>query len=312
MEIYMKEKKKGRALHDFKKNLPLTLLALPAVVFLFVFKYIPLYGLVLPFKDFNYSDGLLKSPWAGLKNFEYLFTSEDALRATRNTILYNLVFISVGLIAAVSLALILFEMSRKTVKVSQTILLLPFFISYVVVSYAINGFFDMNNGLANNLLEALGRDPVMWYNEPKYWPVIITVTALWKGMGYGGLVYYASLMGTNMELYEAARVDGAGKLRQIWHVSLPALRPMISLMLILDFGKILSTDFGLFYNVPQNSPLLYETTDVLSTFTYRALMSVGDIGMSSAASFYQSVVGFFLILLCNWIVRKISPENAMF
>ena len=131
-------------------------------------------------------------------------------------------------------------------------------------------------------------------------------------MGYGGLVYYASLMGTNMELYEAARVDGAGKLRQIWHVSLPALRPMISLMLILDFGKILSTDFGLFYNLPQNSPLLYETTDVLSTFTYRALMSVGDIGMSSAASFYQSVVGFFLILLCNGIVRKISPENAMF
>lgn len=308
----MTTKKKGRKWFYFKKNLPLTLLALPAVVFLFIFKYIPMYGLVLPFKDFNYADGLINSPWAGLKNFEYLFTSEDALRATRNTILYNLVFIFVGLIVAVGVALILFEMSKNVVKVSQTLLLLPFFISYVVVSYAINGIFDMNNGLANSLLEMLGREPIMWYNDPKYWPVIITLTALWKGMGYGGLVYYASLMGTNMELYEAARVDGAGKLKQIWHVSLPALRPMISLMLILDFGKILSTDFGLFYNVPQNSPLLYETTDVLSTFTYRALMSVGDIGMSSAASFYQAVIGFFLILLCNWIVKKISPENSMF
>ncbi len=308
----MTTKKKGRGWFYFKKNLPLTLLALPAVLFLFVFKYIPMYGLVLPFKDFNYADGLLKSPWAGFKNFEYLFTSEDAIRATRNTILYNLVFIFVGLVVAVCIALMLFEMSKNVVKVSQTILLLPFFISYVVVSYAINGIFDMNNGLANNLLEMFGREPIMWYNDPKYWPVIITVTALWKGMGYGGLVYYASLMGTNLELYEAARVDGAGKLKQIWHISLPSLRPMISLMLILDFGKILSTDFGLFYNVPQNSPLLYETTDVLSTFTYRALMGVGDIGMSSAASFYQAVIGFFLILLCNWIVKKLSPENAMF
>lgn len=304
--------KKKRSWFYFKKNLPLTLLALPAVVFLFIFKYIPMYGLVLPFKDFNYADGLIKSPWAGLKNFEYLFTSEDALSATRNTILYNLVFIFAGLVAAVGVALILFEMSKNVVKVSQTLLLLPFFISYVVVSYAVNGIFDMNNGLANNLLEMFGREPIMWYNDPKYWPVIITVTALWKGMGYGGLVYYASLMGTNLELYEAARVDGAGKLKQIWHVSLPSLRPMISLMLILDFGKILSTDFGLFYNVPQNSPLLYETTDVLSTFTYRALMSVGDIGMSSAASFYQAVIGFFLILLCNGIVKKLSPENSMF
>lgn len=303
---------KGRRGRDFKKNLPLTMLALPAVIFLFVFHYIPMYGLVLPFKDFNYGDGLLKSPWSGLKNFEYLFRSEDALRATRNTILYNLVFIFLGLFVALCVALMLFEMSKKVVKISQTLLLLPFFISYVVVSYAINGFFDMNNGLVNNLLVSLGREPVLWYNHPGYWPVIITVTAVWKGMGYAGLVYYAALMGTNMELYEAARVDGAGKLRQIWHVSLPSLRPMISMMLIMDFGKILSIDFGLFYNVPQNSPLLYETTDVLSTFTYRALMSIGDIGMSSAASFYQAVVGFFLVLLCNWIVKKISAENAIF
>ncbi len=308
----MATKRKGRRWFYFKKNLPLTLLALPAVVFLFIFRYIPMYGLVLPFKDFNYTDGLIKSPWAGLKNFEYLFTSEDALRATRNTILYNLVFIFAGLVVAVSIALILFEMSRNVVKISQTLLLFPFFISYVVVSYAINGMLDMNNGLVNNILEIFGKEPIMWYNDPKYWPVIITVTAIWKGMGYGGLVYYATLMGTNLELYEAARVDGAGKLKQIWHVSLPSLRPIISLMLILDFGKILSIDFGLFYNVPQNSPLLYETTDVLSTFTYRALMSVGDIGMSSAASFYQAVIGFFLILLCNWIVKKISPENSMF
>lgn len=304
-------KKKSR-IQEFKKNLPLTILALPAMLLIFVFKYIPMYGLILPFKDFDYATGLLKSPWCGFKNFEYLFTNDDVLRATRNTVLYNLVFIVAGMIVALAVALMLFEMSKRVVKVTQTLLLLPFFISYIVVSYAVNGMLDMNNGLLNNLLQALGKEPILWYNEPRYWPAIIVLVAIWKGMGYAGLVYYAALMGTNMELYDAAKVDGASKWKQMWHVSLPSLRPMISIMLILDFGKILSTDFGLFYNVPMNSPLLYETTDVLSTYTYRALMSIGNIGMSSATSFYTSVVGLFLVLLCNWIVRKVSEENALF
>ena len=299
-------------LRNLKNNLSLTILALPAIVFLFVFNYIPIFGLVLPFKDFKYSLGIVNSPWCGLKNFEFLFRSKDAWIAIRNTVLYNLVFIFLGIFIAVSIALILFEMSKKFVRVSQTVILLPFFISYVVVAYAVNAFLDADHGLINTFLQYLGKDPVLWYNSAKYWPLIITITAIWKGMGYGSLIYYATLMGTNLELYEAARVDGASKFKQIWHISLPSLRPIISIMLILDFGQILNANFGLFYNVPQNCSLLYSTTDVLSTFTYRTLMNVGNLGMSSATTFVQSVVGFFLVLLCNWVVRKVSEENALF
>ena len=306
------QRKKGKMLRNLKNNLALTMLALPAIIFLFVFNYIPTFGLVLPFKDFKYSLGIIKSPWCGLKNFEFLFRSKDALIAIRNTVLYNLVFIFVGMFVAVAIALILFEMSKKVVGVSQTLLLLPFFISYVVVAYAANAFLDADHGLINTLLQSLGKESILWYNSAKYWPVIITLVAIWKGMGYGSLIYYAALMGTNLELYEAARIDGASKFKQIWHISLPSLRPMISIMIILDFGKILDANFGLFYNVPQNSSLLYSTTDVLSTFTYRTLMNIGNLGMSSATTFVQSVVGFVLVLLCNWVVKTVSEENALF
>ena len=299
-------------LKNFRKNLPLTILALPAILFLLVFNYIPLFGLVLPFKNFRYDKGFWGSEWAGFKNFEYLFTSSDALRATRNTVLYNLVFIFGGMVVSVAIALMLYEMSKGLVKVFQTLLLLPYFISWVVVSYAVRTFLDMDYGLLNGLLTALGSEPILWYNNYKYWPYIIIIANVWKGMGYGALVYYAALMGTNGELYEAARVDGAGKLKQIWYISIPAIRPMISMMLILNIGGMLSSDFGLFYNVPLNASQLYETTDVLSTFTYRALINMGNIGMSSAASFYQSVVGFFLVLFANWLTRKISEENSLF
>lgn len=296
----------------FKKNLWLTILALPAILFLLVFNYLPMYGLLLPFKNFRYDKGFWGSEWVGFENFEYLFKSDMALNATRNTILYNVVFIFGGMVVSVSIALMLFEMSKGAVKVFQTFLLLPYFISWVVVAYAVRAFLDMDYGMFNSVLKMFGKESVMWYNRAEVWPAIIIVANVWKGMGYGALVYYAALMGTNMELYEAARVDGAGKLKQIWHVSIPAIRPMICMMLILNIGKMLSSDFGLFYNLTLNSPLLYKTTDVLSTFTYRSLITLGDVGMSAAASFYQSVVGFFLVLLSNWITRKISEENALF
>ena len=197
-------------------------------------------------------------------------------------------------------------------KVFQTFLLLKYFISWVVVAYAVRAFLDMDYGLFNSVLRAFGKDAVLWYNRAELWPGIIIVANVWKGMGYGALIYYAALMGTNVELYEAARVDGAGKMKQIWHVSIPSIRPMICMMLILNIGKMLSSDFGLFYNLTLDSSLLRRTTDVLSTFTYRSLITLGDVGMSAAAGFYQSVVGFFLVLLSNWITRKISEENALF
>lgn len=299
-------------LKKFRKNLPLTVLALPAVVFMFIFNYVPLFGLILPFKNYRYDKGFWGSDWVGFKNFEYLFKSSDALRATKNTILYNVVFIFGGMIVSVSIALMLYEMSRRVVKVTQTFLLLPYFISWVVVSYAVRAFLDMDSGLINTIFAAFGKDPILWYNDAKYWPYIIVIVNVWKGMGYGALVYYAALLATDESLYEAARVDGAGKLKQIWYISIPSIRPMISMMLILNIGNMLSSDFGLFYNVPLNSSLLYKTTDVLSTYTYRALINLGDVGMSSAASFYQSVVGFFLVLLANKLVKKVSPEDSLF
>lgn len=299
-------------LKKFRKNLSLTVLALPAVVFMFIFNYVPLFGLILPFKNYRYDKGFWGSDWVGFKNFEYLFRSSDALRATKNTILYNIVFIFGGMIVSVSIALMLYEMSKRVVKVTQTFLLLPYFISWVVVSYAVRAFLDMDSGLINTIFAAFGKDPILWYNDAKYWPYIIVIVNIWKGMGYGALVYYAALLATDESLYEVARVDGAGKLKQIWYISIPSIRPMISMMLILNIGSMLSSDFGLFYNVPLNSALLYRTTDVLSTYTYRALINLGDVGMSSAASFYQSVVGFFLVLLANKLVKKVSPEDSLF
>ncbi len=313
-ECRREKKNRGKlasGIKTFKTNLPLTILALPSIVFLFVFCYMPLYGLLIPFKNYKVSLGIWGSKWVGLENFKFLVKSHDALRATANTVLYNVVFILVGTSICILIALMLFEMSRKVVKASQTMLLLPYFLSWVVVSYALRAFLDMDYGMFNKIRETLGLSPIMWYNEPKYWPPILLIAHVWKGMGYSSLIYYASLMSADEQIYEAARVDGAGRIAQIWHLSIPNLMPMISMMLILNIGRIFSSDFGMFYNLPLDSTLLYPTTDVLSTFTYRALMGMGDIGMSAAASFYQSVVGFFLVIVSNAIVKKINPDNAM-
>lgn len=296
----------------FKNSLPLTLMALPGIIFIFVFNYIPLYGLILPFKDYKVDKGFLGSAWIGLKNFEFLFNGRDMLVAARNTILYNLVFIFVGTAVAVIIALLLFEVGKKRVKLYQTLLLLPYFVSWVVVAYIVKGFFDMDHGVFNSILSKFGKEPIMWYNEVKYWPAIIIIANIWKGMGYSAVVYYASLMGVDKELYEAAETDGAGKLRQMWCISLPMLKSVIVIMTILSIGKIFYGDFGLFYNLPLNSPILYPATDVIDTYVFRAMMVLGDVGMSSAACFFQSVLGFVLVLATNLIVRKVDSDNALF
>lgn len=311
------ETKKNRGvlkaeLKYFKKNGELTLLALPAVALLFIFHYIPLYGLVLPFKDYKYNLGFFKSEWIGLENFEFLFRGSGIAAATRNTILYNLAFIVMGTIAALAVALTLYELSRKMVKLYQTVLMLPYFVSWVVVGYAFSAFLDMEYGVFNHILNLFGKDSVMWYNDPSKWPVLLVLINIWKGVGYGGLIYYASLMGIDHTYYEAAKLDGAGKLKQLWYISIPMIRQMIIIQLILSIGKIFNGDFGLFYNVTMNSTLLYPTTDVIDTFVYRSLINLGDIGMSAAATFYQSVVGFLLVIATNCIVRKIDSESALF
>ena len=301
-----------RELKYFRKNCELTLLALPAIVLIFLFSYIPLYGLVLPFKNYKYNLGFFKSEWVGLENFKFLFSGSGIAVATRNTVLYNLAFIVFGTVAALAVALTLYELSSRCVKVYQTILFLPYFISWVVVGYVFSAFLDMNYGVFNSILKFFGKEPVMWYNDPSKWPVLIVVINIWKGVGYGALIYYASLMGVDNTYYEAATLDGAGKMKQLWYISIPMIKPMIVIQTILAIGKIFNGDFGLFYNVTMDSSLLYPTTDVIDTFVYRALISLGDVGMSSATTFYQSTVGFILVILTNWIVRKVDNDNALF
>ena len=294
-----------------RKNRELWLLALPGVLLFVIFSYIPLYGLVLPFKNYSITKGFWGSPWAGVQNFLYLFNG-DAWKITRNTIVFNAIFILLGLVVAVSFALILFEMSSRFVKVYQTILFIPFFLSWVVVSYVGVSVLDMKYGLLNKIIEALGGDAMAWYMVPKYWYVILPIANLWKGVGYGTIIYYTALMGVDVELYEAAAIDGATRLQQVRAISIPMLKPLMVMLTLMSIGGIIRADFGLFYSFTLDSKPLYAVTDVIDTYVFRALRQLGDVGMSSAAGLYQSLVGFILVLGSNWLVRRLDPENALF
>ncbi|MDR1061033.1 MAG: ABC transporter permease subunit [Clostridiales bacterium] len=298
-------------LKHFRKNGELWLLALPGALFFIVFNYIPLYGLILPFKNYNGAKGFWDSPWAGLNNFKYLF-SGDAWRITRNTVAFNSVFIALGLVAAVAFALILFEMSARFVKLYQTILFIPYFLSWVVASYIGSSLLDMNFGMLNRIIEALGGEGKAWYVEPAYWYVILPLASLWKGVGYSTIIYYTSLMGVDPELYEAAELDGASRWQQIRAISLPMLKPLMIMLTLMSVGGIIKSDFGLFFSFTLDSKPLYPVTDVIDTYVYRALRKLGDVGMSSAAGLYQSLVGFVLVLASNWLVKRVDPDNALF
>ncbi len=296
----------------FKSNCPLILLTLPGLALLILFRYLPMFGMILPFKNYDPSLGFFKSEWCGFENFKYLFQGSGAMRATLNTILYNGAFIVIGTILQIILALMLYELSAKFVKGYQTVLIMPYFVSWVVGAYIVKALFDMDYGSVNRIIESLGGTPKMWYNEPKYWPAIIITANMWKNIGYGCIMYYAALMGVSPDYFEAAKIDGAGKLKQIWYVSIPMIKNTIIVLFILNVGKIMFADFGLFYNVPMNVSLLYPTTDVLDTFVYRALINLGDVGMSSAAAFYQSVIGFVLVVATNFIVKKFDSDSGLF
>ncbi len=301
-----------KGLRTFRKNRELFLLTIPGVLFIFIFNYIPLYGLVLPFKDYRFDLGFWKSPWVGFQNFRFLFSGDDALRITRNTVVLNALFIVVLLLFSIIFALILFEMSRKFVKLYQTIMFFPFFLSWVVVSYVFLALLDMDHGLVNMLLQKLHMDPVLWYNESSYWPSLLVSANTWKNVGYYTIIYYTGLLGIDSELFDAADIDGANKWHKIKNISIPMLKPLITLLLLLQIGKIFYGNFDLFYNLTRDSSLLYPTTDVIDTYVYRSLKGAGDLGMSSAAGAYQSVVGFVLVLVTNWIIRRYDKENALF
>nr|WP_223869039.1 ABC transporter permease subunit [Paenibacillus sp. UASWS1643] len=308
---------KGR-LNDARRTLwkygSLYLMMLPGVAYLIINNYMPMYGISIAFKDINFAKGIWGSDWNGMDNFKFLFSSSDAFIITRNTILYNAAFIIIGLIVGVGTAILLNEIKNKlAVKFYQSVLLLPYLISMVLVSYLVYSLLSVNVGLMNKtILPALGIDPVSWYNEPKFWPFILVIVNLWKGIGFSCVVYLAAIIGIDKEYYEAAKLDGASKWQQIRKITVPLITPIIVMMTLLSIGRIFYSDFGLFYQVPMNSGALYSTTNVIDTYVFRALMQLGDIGMSAAAGLYQSVVGFILVILSNYTVRKINKENALF
>jgi len=294
-------------------RLPLMLMAAPALMLFLIFNYLPLSGIVIAFKNFRVVDGIWGSPWAGFSNFKFFFGSQDAWRITKNTLMMNSLFISIGLIVSVTFAIMLSELkSRWLVKTYQTVFFFPYFVSWVVAGYMLYAFLNIDLGILNSWLGKIGIEPVRWYLEPGYWKGILILSYLWKNVGYFSIIYYAGIMGISRELYEAAAIDGAGKLQQIRFITLPALSSLITAMILLQIGKIFYADFGLFYFLPRDIGILYPATDVIDTYVYRSLRVTGNIGMSAAVGLYQSVVGFLLVLSANGIVRKINSDQALF
>lgn len=292
----------------------LVLMALPGLLYLLINNYLPMFGVVVAFKNYNFAKGILGSEWIGFENFKYLFATKDAYIITRNTILYNFLFIALTTMAGIGTAIILNEIRKRFLtKMYQTFILLPHLISMVIVAYLVLAFLDVEKGFLNNtILPMLGIDPISWYSETKYWPWILTLVTLWKGIGNSCIIYFAAIIGIDHEYYEAARIDGANRWRQIWNITIPSIMPYVSIMTLLAIGRIFYSDFGLFYQVPLNSGLLSSVTSTIDTYVFRALMTMGDIGMSSAAGLYQSFVGFILVVVSNAIVSRKNKDNALY
>lgn len=303
-----------------KKTLMLTTMVLPGVVWLILLRYLPMFGIVLSFKDYriytrapSLINNIVHSNWVGFDNFRFLFTTSDSWVMIRNTLGYNALWIVLTLVLAVSFAIMLNEITQKfAAKAYQTMMFFPYFLSWVVVSYFVFAFLSPERGLITYLQQNAGLIPTEWYSDSKPWPYILTIANLWKNVGYSCVLYLAAISGIDETQYEAARIDGVNKWQQVMYVTLPHLRSMIIILFILAIGRIFNADFGLFYNVPMNSGPLFPATQVVDTYVYRALMNTGDIGMSSAAGLLQNVVGFICIMLANAVVRKADADSSLF
>ena len=300
-------------------DLELTLIGLPTALWFVAFCYLPLFGVLLAFKKYrllpgsNFLVSLFKSQSVGFNNFKFLFATPDAAIVFRNTVLYNITFIVLGIVVAVTLAILISQLrSQRLAKVCQTSMFLPNFLSWVVVSYFVFAFLSSDKGFANQVLRGLGMEPKQWYMEAKYWPFFLVFINLWKNVGYSMVVYLASISGIDGSLYEAALIDGATKAQQVRYITLPMLDPIITIMFILAVGSIFASDFGLFYFIPQQSGALMNVTQTIDVYVYNALMNLGNVGFASAAGLTQSVFGLITILTANFVVRKIDPENSLF
>ena len=306
-------KKKYSFKRDMKMNWQLYLMAAPAIVLLFIFGYMMDFGSIMAFQDLDYNAGLFTSPWVGLKNFEFLFSGKIIWRATRNTVLYNLAFLVVNMSLSIGLALIINEMTNKNVsKILQTILIMPFFLSMVVMAIIVYAFLAFDNGYVNGMLLKLGGTKQNWYKMKEVWPYFIVFINAWKNIGFSSITFTAIISGIPQEYYEASCIDGASRWQQCWKITLPQMKTIICINLINALAGIMGSDFGLFYTITRNEGALYETTQVLSTYTYNALRSMSNLGMTAAAGLYVSLVGLLLVMLSNYVIKKIDPDSAMF
>lgn len=302
-----------------KRDTELTILTVPTFVWYICFCYFPMFGVLMAFKNFrivdatkNFFYNLLKSDWSGLKNFEFLFTSGSGGLVIKLTLMYNVVFIILGIVIPVVLSMMMSQLySKRYGKTCQTFMFLPYFMSWVVVTYFVFAFLSPDKGLINTLLVNSGKNPISWYQQPKYWPYILVFLSQWKGMGYGMVVYLASITGIDGTLYEAAMIDGATKVQQATKITLPMMKSVIIMMFILAMGGLVRSDFGLFYQVTKASDSLYTVTETIDVFIYKMIKTQPNPNMGSAAAFLQSVVGCGLILLSNWIVKKVDKDSAI-
>ncbi len=304
---------KNSLLSDLKKNKTLLVMLLPAMLYVIIFNYIPMSGIVLAFKNYNYAGGIFGSDWVGFENFRYLIISDKLWTLTRNTILYNAVFITLGMVVEVGFAIILSEMTKKVFKrVTQGLIFLPYFISWVVVSSIMTTLFGYEYGVLNNVLNLLGVESINIYAATKQWPIVMVLLRLWKSAGYGSVIYLAAIAGVSQELYEAADIDGADIWKKIKYITLPSIQPTMMIMFLLGISNVFRGDFGMFYQIVKNNQLLLRSSDIIDTFVYRSLLTSPNLGMSAAAGLYQSVMCFVTIITVNYIVKKLQPENALF
>ena len=301
-----------------RENFIFLLMVLPGAAWLILFFYIPVFGNIVAFKDYHitgegFIDNVMKSKWVGFDNFKFLFSSKDAYIITRNTVLYNLGFIFLGLIVSVGIAIIFSELrSKRVVKVLQTSMLFPYFLSWVIISFFTDAFLNVDKGLVNHILASFGMKAINFYSELWIWPALLLFLGIWKGFGYSSVMYYATIMGIDPTFYEAATVDGASKWQRIRNITIPQLSSLITVLTILAVGNIFRADFGLFYQIPHNAGALYSVTNVIDVYVYNGLTKSGDIGMTAAAGLYQSVVGLVLVLISNIIARRIDKNAALF
>ena len=307
-------RRKGSLKKRLKKYRLLYLLALPGFVYLLINNYFPMVGLVLAFKDFSFAKGIFRSEWNGITNFTYLFGSKWAKIMFRNTIGYNVVFIVLGTVVAIAVAIMLGEITRQKYKnFCQTLILIPHLVSTVLIGYLVFALLSASNGFVNNgILKPLGLEGIKWYTEPKYWPAILIIVQMWRAFGFQSIIYYATIIGFDRSYYEAAVVDGASTWQQITRITLPLLKPTVIILTIMSLGRMFSTDFGLFFQVPMNTGALYTATTTIDTFVYRALLENHDPGRALAAGFLQSMLGFIVVMAANMTIRKIEPDSALF